>query len=222
MLLSVLSLVPLLPSAADEPEKGPINVAKGSFPRRLLVVSVINYAYANPVNTGSGDRSMDKIVRHLASLVRVPDDQVTLLSDKGRLPRDLAAVPPVKEVIEQAITQYLDSSREQDRIILLFVGHAVEIKGEPYLMPLEGEADNKDTLIPLDWLYKKMAACPKQKVLMLDVCRFDPTRGAERGDVAVMGEKTDAMLQKPPKGVQVLTACVAGQRVAGNVAQIDQ
>src|SRR5262249_20844654 len=38
-----------------------------------------------------------------------------------------------------------------------------------------------------------------------------PIRGEERGSVPKMGEKFDAMLKEPPAGVQVLTACVAGQ-----------
>jgi hypothetical protein len=200
---------------ADPPVK-PVEttgVPKGSYPRRLLAISVNNYPYANPVSYGSNDRAMENVVRQFAELMKVPDDQVSLLSDRGRLPLTAPAVPPAKEVVEQVVTDFLGKSRAQDRIMLLFVGHCVEVEDTPYLVPLEGEKENKDSLIALDWLYAKLAACPaQQKVLILDVCRFDPGRGEERGTVPPMGEKTDAMLAKPPKGVQVLTACVAGQR----------
>src|SRR5262249_6925394 len=132
-------------------------------------------------------------------------------SDRGRI--NVPNIPPTKEVVEQVMEQFLSTSRAQDRVILMFVGHIAEVDEAPHLLPLEGEADKADSLIPLSWLYGKLAACPaQQKVLILDVCRFSPTRGEERGAVAPMGEKTDAMLAKPPKGVQVLTACVAGQR----------
>jgi hypothetical protein len=216
-MLSLLAATVCAARSAAQPgaEKPADKVAipKGSYPRRLLAISVNNYAYANPVSYGSDDRAVDTIIRQFAELMKVPDDQVTLLGDRGRLPLSMKAVPPIKEVVEQAIADYLARSRAQDRILLLFVGHCIEIEDTPYLVPLEGDRDNKDSLIPLDWVYAKLAACPaQQRVLILDVCRYDPSRGEERGTVAAMGEKTDAMLAKPPKGVQVLTACIAGQR----------
>jgi hypothetical protein len=201
----------------DTPKPPPpvetVGVPKGSYPRRLLAISVNNYPYANPVSYGANDRAMENVIRQFAELMKVPDDQVMLLSDRGQIPLSAAKVPPAKEVIEQVMTDFLAKSRAQDHIMLLFVGHCIEIEDTPYLVPLEGEKDNKDSLIPLDSVYAKLAACPaQQKVLILDVCRYDPGRGEERGTVAAMGEKTDAMLAKPPKGVQVLTACVAGQK----------
>src|SRR5262249_33855056 len=77
---------------------------------------------------------------------------------------------------------------------------------------LDGEANNPKGLIPLEWVYEKLEKCSaRQKVLIIDVCRYDPSRGEERGAVAKMGAKFDALLQKPPAGVQVLTACVAAE-----------
>ena len=52
-------------------------------------------------------------------------------------------------------------------------------------MPIEGELDNAATLIPLKWVYEKLAACKaRQKVFVVDVCRFSPTNGAERPGAA--------------------------------------
>ena len=79
-------------------------------------------------------------------------------------------------------------------------------------MPIEGEATDKDTLIPLKWVFEQMTASKaRQKILLLDVCRFDPARGAERPDSGKMSEKFEEMLSKPPAGVQVWTACTNGQ-----------
>src|SRR5262249_3782722 len=92
-----------------------------------------------------------------------------------------------------------------------------------FLVPVEGERENKGSLIPLQWLYDRLAACKaRQKVLILDVCRFNPARGLERpgsGPMTVeegkpegaMGPKLDAMLREPPDGVQVWSACIAEQ-----------
>jgi hypothetical protein len=133
-------------------------------------------------------------------------------------PRDVpkapspSARPTVKPVLERTISDFLAGCRAQDRILLLFAGHAVEINDQPYLVPLEGNLTAKDTLIPLKWVYDRLAACKaRQKVLILDVCRFDPARGLERPGSGPMGAKLDAALKAPPEGVQVWTSCVAGE-----------
>src|SRR5262249_42871124 len=108
---------------------------------------------------------------------------------------------------------FLETSRAQDRILLLFVGHAVEIDNVAYLAPLEGELDKKESLIPLAWLFQQLDRCKaRQKVLILDGCRYDPGRGLERPGGGEMGKPLDAALKTPPARVQVWTACVAGQR----------
>ncbi|MFN4261172.1 MAG: caspase domain-containing protein [Gemmataceae bacterium] len=188
--------------------------AAGKFPRRMLVVSVNNYLYANPVNYGSKvgnyhDRTMHSLIDRLGKYMHVDQSQIYLLSDSA--PRQQAK-PPMKVVIENAIQDFLKSSRKQDRLIVFFIGHAVEVDDEPYLVPLEGEMDNPETLIPLKWVYDQLKACPaRQKVLMLDVCRYDPGRGTERPGSGPMGEKFDEALQNPPEGVQVFTMCTAGE-----------
>jgi hypothetical protein len=97
--------------------------------------------------------------------------------------------------------------------VVLFSGHAVELDKEAYLVPVEGDLNDSQTLIPLAWLYDKLAKSRgRDKVLILDVCRFDPDRGQERPSPGPMGAILDAALQKPPAGVQVWSSCVAGQQ----------
>ena len=121
---------------------------------------------------------MPEVLRRFArEKLRVPPDQIYVLSDAvyGKEAR-----PPVKPIIEQTVERFLATCRRQDRIVLVFVGHAVEIDDEPYLVPLEGELTAKETLIPLKWLYDRLATCPaRQKVLVMDVCREDTARGNE-------------------------------------------
>ncbi|MBY0522237.1 MAG: caspase family protein [Gemmataceae bacterium] len=201
---AVPAIRPVTPRpSVDDPGKG--------FPRRLLAISVNNYAYANPVSYGGdkdgGPRSFHKLMGQLAELMHVPSEQVTIVSDRAPPP-----LPPTKELIEQAVTKFVDTSRDQDRIILLFVGHAVEVDGVAYLVPLLGEPDRKETLIPLAWLFQKLAGCKaRQKLLVLDVCRFDRGRREERGAVAKMSKTLEAALQKAPRGIQILAACSADQ-----------
>ncbi len=180
------------------------------FPRRALVISVHNYLYANPIPDGPADApNLDRLLTALNRGLRIPAGQIVHLSDASKKdPR-----PPLKAVIEQALVNFLKTTRKQDRILVLFAGHTKEIDGKAYLVPLEGELDNAQTLIPLDWVYKQLAGCDcRQKVLVLDGNRFNPAQGEERPAAGPMGAKFEAALKAPPDGVQVWSACSAGQQ----------
>lgn len=184
-----------------------VDAGKG-YPRGLLAISINNYPYANPVNYGgNGAKAFDQIARQFAEVMRIPQDRVTILSDRAPVP-----LPPTRSLVQSAFEQFLAGARPMDRIAILFVGHGVEIDGKAYLVPLLGEPTDDKSLLPLDWVYSKLAGCPAQeKLLILDTCRFDLQRGEERGAVAKMSEGFEAALQKPPKGVQVITACGANE-----------
>ena len=76
---------------------------------------------------------------------------------------DLAAEkdvrPPSKPVITQTIEEFLASSRPQDRIMLVFIGHALDVNDQPYLVPIEGEMSVPESLIPLQWVFDRLAGC---------------------------------------------------------------
>jgi serine/threonine-protein kinase len=194
-------------AAPSETPKKPVQANDPQFPRRALAVCVSNYWHAGPVAYGEKSRSVGAIFRELCDALNVPKDQRVELSDGGT-PR----VATTKPVLKGTVTAFLDTCRTQDRILLLFVGHAAEIGNEAYLVPIDGDLDRPDTLIPLKWLYDGLARCrARQKVLILDVCRYDPAGGLERPGNGPMGPVLDAALQSPPAGVQVWSACSAGQ-----------
>src|SRR5262249_7874064 len=123
----------------------------GPFPRRALFISVCNYLYANPlqygtppddaklVRKGSGyPGSSTRVLKFLMeySPMNLPGMQMAELTD-GRYDYQFggkgkgAAAPtiaPFKRNIEQAITEFLSTARAQDRIMLFFAGHAVDIE----------------------------------------------------------------------------------------------
>jgi hypothetical protein len=209
----VVSKGPAEKKPADLKNENPVANAPGSegdvpFPRRALFICVSNYLYANPVSYGAKSRTVHEIMDRVTTALHIAPSQRIELSDAAKTD----AHPTTKPVIERTMTDFFNSSRAQDRIIMVFTGHAVEIGEDSYLVPLEGELSEKETLIPLKWVYDQLAKCKaRQKVLIMDVCRFDPSRGLERPGSGPMGTKLDAALQNPPKGVQVWSACVAGQ-----------
>jgi uncharacterized caspase-like protein len=201
------------PPDKKPPEKKPPAVA-GAFPRRALIISVHNYLYANPISFGDygqGRRNFHTFLGRLPQLkgFRISPAQIVHLSDAARKDPH----PPVKPVIENTLTNFLKESHAQDRVLVLFAGHGVEIDGEAYLVPIEGELSVASTLIPLKWVYKQLAECKaRQKLFIVDVCRINPSRGVERPAGGPMSPKFDLALKKPPKGVQVWTACTEGQQ----------
>jgi hypothetical protein len=200
------------PPKKIEPKKVRPTVVR--FPRRALAISVSEYWLANPLNYGRGPNGRFPgsdtyaVLKGLGSFhLKFPNTQLTELSDQGLEPH-----PPVKSVIESTIAEFCNTSRAQDRIVLLFAGHAAVLDKEAYLVPQLGDLKDAKTLIPLSWVYDQLKGCKaRQKVLILDVCRFDPARGMERPGSEKMDKLLDAKLLAPPEGVQVWSSCVAGQ-----------
>jgi hypothetical protein len=198
------------PPPPRDPTKEP-----NHFPRRALVISVHNYLYANPVSYGiygPGGHNVGKFLEQLAKFngFRIPLTQIAHLSDSAE--KGMARAP-MRSVIEKTLKDFLDSSRAQDHLMVFFIGHALVVGDDAYLVPIEGELDNAATLIPLKWVYEQLAACKaRQKVLVLDVNRFSSTRGLERPDAGEMDAKFEKAVKEPPAGVQVWAACSAGQK----------
>lgn len=197
-------------------QKGPAKGKYGAMPRRALLVNVSNYLYLNRVDQGrSTSTSLSALKNHGISNapLNIPPSQIFVLSDEGESPH-----PTELSVIKNAIKDFCETSRAQDRIIILFAGHATEIEKDCYLIPIGGRKEDPDTLIPLTWVYDQLAGCKaQQKVLVLDVFRYPPARGFElpgagASDDGEMGEVFDNALQHPPPGVQVWSSCIKGQR----------
>jgi hypothetical protein len=183
------------------------------FPRRLLGISVNNYIYANPTSYGFDNkkyvkRDFGKTLEKLANRFRIPDSQVFELSDCAPKQPN----PPVKPIIEQTLTRFVETSRPQDRVIVILCAHTIEIDKKPYLVPLEGDLEDAKTLIPVEWVMQQLDKCPaQQKVLIADFNRYDRGRGKERPHGGKLAESTEALLKNPPAGVQVWSASSAGQ-----------
>ncbi len=188
------------------------------FPRRMLAINVSNYLFANPIHSGRPSQSerdesdywdIHKIIAKLAARWRIPRDQVFELSDSMVGPQ---SPPPLKSIIEETLQRFCSTCRAQDHILFFFTGHAVELDGEAYLVPIEGELDQPATLIPLQTVYTQLAECAAQeKLVILDVGRFNPERGQERAGGGPISEALDQAIHTPPPGVRVWSSCSAQQ-----------
>ncbi|MBN9120335.1 MAG: hypothetical protein J0I06_14455 [Planctomycetes bacterium] len=204
---------PVIPAPAPPPRPVPVPppAPAGAIPRRLLFVHASKYLYLNPL-TPAPDRPRTA-ARTLAEHWDVPaageNDQLFVLSD---------ALPPpagrhlVKSVVETTFRRFFETSRAQDRIAVYFGGHVLELGEKAYLAPVDGDPEDVTTLLPLDEFYTGLGACKAaQKVVVWDVCRYNPQRGRPRPGSEPMSETLYAALTAPPPGIEVIVTCRAGE-----------
>lgn len=175
------------------------------FPRRALLIAINEYLYANPVQLGFANpwKGLDKLGRALQVGLRFPANQVAHLSD---------AVPggpiPLKKTVEKTIEGFCGSCRRQDQALVWFTGHGAMVGDKAFLAPLDGDLTQEATLIPLAWVFDQLKASPaRQKVLVLDVFRFNPVIGHERPGSDPLPEGFEKLALAPPEGVEVVLAC---------------
>lgn len=199
------------------------------YPGRALLIGIRNYLYLNPLNPGyRAERSFQKDPLGLINLRRVlvtelsfPREQVMVLSDVD----DHQPTVPTKETIQATISEFLSGSMPAQRVVLTLCVHACHLGGKTYLIPVDGElplegakpdaerdARLSNNMIPLSWLYEKLANCPaRQKLLILDIAQNDPEAGMIRLASGPLTEEMHVELRNMPDGVQVWLPCQAGQ-----------
>ncbi len=205
------------PSISTRPKPPPAQSPKFTprYSGRALLIGVKNYVSAPPLNPRYNPEASElrdplglaSFRKMLVQDLGFPEVQVAELSDAAQQ----NPVAPMKATIEESVAGFLDSSRPVDRIVLVFVGHLVELDGKGFLMPLDGEPEEADTLLAIGSLYERLSKCPaRQKVLVLDVARHDPSSGlaAEPLSEKVVKQFKDEV----PLGVQVWLSCSAGQQ----------
>lgn len=190
------------------------------FPRRMLVLNVTKYLFANGLTSGkgrTGDDYLSTLARQIAFQWYIPDNfrdpnnpkenQTFMVSDTSKDAR-----PMFKDTIQKSYEQFFNTSRKQDRILIYYGGHAIEKDGKAYLVPVDGDLENVETLLPLDDFWEKLKACPaQQKVVFFDVCRLNEDGDTIRPGSEAMSEGLEKALHSPPPGVQVVSSCSANQ-----------
>jgi hypothetical protein len=181
------------------------------YPRRALVVQVHDYLYLNPLTAATPARNRDALDRLAASLRILngkTNHQFFVLSDNLSADERI----PTRPAILAAVRQFCQTSRSQDRIVLYFRGHAFESRDQAYFAPVEGEAGDLKTLIPISAIYAELKSCKAaQKVVVWDVCPRNPESTTIRPTAGPMTLELLLALASPGGGMEVFVPCLPSQ-----------
>jgi len=184
-------------------------------PARALLIGVRQYLYLGHLNRGyraaDGDQADPLGLRSLRELLSqhfgFAPDQIAELSDTSQ-----PVHPPTRELIRQALHDFLRSSRPEDRVLVFFSGHLVEKDEKLYLVPLEGNLEDPATLVPVEEVIHALRTCPAyDKLLVLDVAHRDPELGSDLPDPGPLPARAAKLAQEPVPGVRIWLSCSAGQ-----------
>jgi hypothetical protein len=204
---------PSLPASSVAPSKPVKPVVQGRrFANRALLVGLRNYAYASTLNPlvkegpSADPLGLFVLAKDLKGKLGFAESQIGHLTDvrRGAEP----AAPIDKRMLEETLGAFLDQSRPEDSVLLVYVGHATAIGENGYLVPPAGERNRADTLVALDWLYKRLEDCKaRHKLVIFDLAPREPADGPSLGGSEAMSENLANALAKTPANTQVWVSC---------------
>jgi len=192
------------PSAAPPVPDAPPE--KPDSRRWALLIGVNDYAEVRKLRFCSED------MRALAGQLVAsgfPEQQIILLHDKAQRPEHR----PTKAHIEGQLERVLGLVERDDLVVVAFSGHGVHFGGKSYLCPLEARLGEPETLVSMDVVYRRLRECDAAlKLLLVDACREDPRPAGPKSQGPYEGTKQFAAeLERPPRGILLLSSCAPGQ-----------
>lgn len=128
-----------------------------------------------------------------------------------------------QQEMEQAIAEFAEAASNYDAALFYFAGHAQQLNGENYLLPigtLVNRAAVKTKCVSLSWVMQSlMDAGVKSNIIILDACRDNPY--AKKWDMASRSvtPKGLADISNLPVGFFLAFATQAGQTAEDGSAQ---
>ena len=123
--------------------------------------------------------------------------------------------PEKKKVLDE-LSLLLGRLKKEDTLVVALNGHGLHFKGEKvgFFVPLDGEAQNKESLVPMDGkggLFAKLKECKAGRRLMLvNACRNDPLD--DRAFAVNKVKIDDEDPAEVPEGIAALYSCKPGQK----------
>jgi formylglycine-generating enzyme required for sulfatase activity len=147
---------------------GALAMSSAQAERRALVIGNDAYVSVDPLRNAVADaRAMAKALEKVGFKVAPP----VLNADRERM--------------LDAIARFAETLGGSDEAVVFYAGHAVEMKGVNYLLPVDIRSDNERSVqfnaIPLNYLLSSVADQKlKFSLMVIDACRDNPFKGSGR------------------------------------------
>jgi hypothetical protein len=178
--------------------------------RYALLIGVVNY------DKPSGLRPLKYTGNDVVELAKVlqqngyrPENILLMTDVPGVAKPDML---PESRKIAKRLGSLLRDRGRADSILIAFAGHGVQFKGDEdsYFCPLDARVDDRETLLSMGDLYKKLEGCSAAfKLVLCDACRNDPLVSSSRG--LRLLKPVERPRLTPPGGVAVFYSCSPGE-----------
>jgi formylglycine-generating enzyme required for sulfatase activity len=118
---------------------------------------------------------------------------------------------PTGRNIKDMLDAFLADRRKDDTVLVVFLGHSIQFKGEAehYLCGLDADLTDRDTLVPFSLVYRELRKCNAgTKLFIGDMCRPSPQSPRSTVKLEPAPRPQDAEV---PGGLRVLFSCSAGE-----------
>jgi formylglycine-generating enzyme required for sulfatase activity len=168
-----------------------------------LVVGVETYIPTELPSLEYAEDDADGIGRALESL-GFSVITMTTTSDNPRHQSTTAA-----RILEQ-VEKRLEDREKGDIVVLAFLGHGVQFKGDKefYFCPGAAELKNRASLVPMGRVLEAVGRCGAgRKFLLVDACRDELSPEAAGKGVAIELDPAGVFRAEPPTGTIALFSC---------------
>ena len=131
-----------------------------------------------------------------------------MLMTESSLPKAPERLPERNKILYQ-LKVLLRDRNKNDGVLVAMAGHGVYLSDteQSCFCPLDARLDDRNTLVPMDEVYRQLESCPAGvKLLLYDACRNSPLRLASRG-LDLIGQEEVALVQPPPRGIAAFFSC---------------
>jgi hypothetical protein len=140
--------------------------------------------------------------------------KIVVMDEKSK-----ASFLPEKSKILARLDEMVSLLEKEDSILVAFAGHGVQFKdADPeasphYFCPLDARVHDRDSLLDLREVYRRLEANEKAalRLLVVDACRNDPTIESDRA-LPTKSVESWTRPPEPPRGVYALYSCAPGER----------
>ncbi|MGD0382918.1 MAG: caspase family protein [Thermoguttaceae bacterium] len=214
MLIIALSLADGSLQAQQAPGTRGVEVIPTAAKRQKWALLVGVGDYANSERFGKlayCGNDVNTLKEYLVKYAGYPENHVYVLHDKQSEVNQM----PLRQVIQRTLDAFVTLPGPDDQVIVAFSLHGMEVKGTPYLCPIDADPEKPAvTMLAVPTLYETLnTRCrAAQKVVILDACRRElPGQTRAAAEQEPMSRGLSDGIRQVPKGLLVLSSCTSGQ-----------